>query len=852
MNSVLDILLGRPSKLTVLGSKKGLFMVPFGRNEAFVGRRAILNDLLGRLPPAARPQDCQRTALEGLGGVGKTQIALEAAYRVHDAYPDCSVFWLPAVNLASLDRAYRDIGQALGIKGLDDDKVDVRVLVHAALGREEAGPWLWIADNVDDRELLGKPGSFRLPFNRKGSILVTTRNRDVAIQLGIYPPSLLSVEAMNRPEAVELLSQGLRKDQVQDTASMNQLLDFLTDLPLAIKQASAFMAIKHISIARYLAHCLSSDKTLIKLLARDFGDQGRYEGSQNPITTTWLISFERIKRDTPLAANYLYFISFLSEKNIPRSLLPGDDEVEVDDALGTLKAYNFITERTNIDWFDIHRLVQLAMRNWLAEKGEQRLWRAVVIRQLDEVYIIPHHENKGAWIGYLPHAQSALSSHAEVSDKVVESRLLVKVGESSFLLGRYVEAEAEHRVALDLRIQQQGAEHQDTLDSMSDIGRMLVKQGQYVTGETMHRRTLELRTKVLGAEHPHTLDSMSNLAYAIEKQGFYAKAEIIHRQTLELRTKLLGPTDRKTLESMDYLANALDGQGLFTEAEVMYREILQLKTELFGPEHSNTLQSANPLALLLAWDGRYAEAEVLHDRLLELSTKVLGAEHPTTIGTMCNIAIAFYKQGRYSESESMNRRSLKLQTRVLGAEHPTTLITMNNTANALMRQGICDEAKSLHHQTLELRAKVLGPKHPDLFFSMHGLACSLNFLGRYTEAESLTRRALALRTEKLGAQHPETLGSMSELGRTLYFQGRYDEAESLLRQTLKLRTDVVGAEYPETLDSMSDLACLLYNRGRQADSRELHRQTLELRTKVLGSEHPDTLSSASLLMAASL
>ncbi|KAJ4171748.1 hypothetical protein NW754_000325 [Fusarium falciforme] len=161
---------------------KGHWTVPFGRNNAFVGREEILRHLHERIPPMASKDDCQRTALEGLGGVGKTQIALEAACRVRDKYPNCSVFWVPAVDATTFENAYRDIGRLLGVTGIDDDNVDVKTLVKAALSREAAGQWLLIIDNADDAELLFGPTSLNesLPFSRNGSILFTTRTHEVA------------------------------------------------------------------------------------------------------------------------------------------------------------------------------------------------------------------------------------------------------------------------------------------------------------------------------------------------------------------------------------------------------------------------------------------------------------------------------------------------------------------------------------------------------------------------------------------------------------------------------------------------------------------------------------------------
>lgn len=123
-------------------STKSHWMVPFDQNEGFVGREAILRRLLARIPPTANNDACQRTVVQGLGGVGKTQIALEAAYRLRGADPSCSVFWVPAVNATIFENAYREIGRLLGVAGIDDNKADVKALIQAAISREEAGPWL--------------------------------------------------------------------------------------------------------------------------------------------------------------------------------------------------------------------------------------------------------------------------------------------------------------------------------------------------------------------------------------------------------------------------------------------------------------------------------------------------------------------------------------------------------------------------------------------------------------------------------------------------------------------------------------------------------------------------------------
>jgi hypothetical protein len=148
---------------------------------------------------------------------------------------------------------------------------------------------------------------------------------------------------------------------------------------------------------------------LTKLLSNDFEDRGRYKGITNAVATTWLILFEHISRDSQLAAEYLKFMCFLAEKDITLSLLPpAKDGLEAIEAVSTLKAYAFITEREDSSSFDVHRLVRLAMRNWLVEEGVEEKCSRKVIQQLAKAFPSPKRENRDIWIGYLLHAQSAL------------------------------------------------------------------------------------------------------------------------------------------------------------------------------------------------------------------------------------------------------------------------------------------------------------------------------------------------------------------------------------------------------------------------------------------------------------
>ncbi len=514
-----------------------------------------------------------------------------------------------------------------------------------------------------------------------GSILFTTRNHQATVRLDIPGCGVLTTTEMDRVEATELLQANLKANQFRDTESTMGLLEFLADLPLAIKQASAFMAQTGMTTTRYLSHCRSDDKTSIKLLSKDFGDRSRYTDIKNPITTTWLISFEHISRDNPLAARYLKFMSFLAEKDIPRSLLPSvDEELDADEAIGTLKAYAFITQRGEQDSFDIHRLVRLAMQNWLNDRGEQQECASEVIRQINAIFLSPKHENRDIWMKYSSHTQTVLKFGKGCTD---ESSLFSKVGTSCRILGRYQEAEQMYRQAFELEEKILGREHPDTLASISNLATILQYQGKYKEAEQMHQEVFELREKVLDEEHPDTLDSMNSLASVLRHQGRYKEAEQMCLKVFELREKVLGEEHPDTLFSMSNLASALRHQGKYKEADQMHQKAFELKEKVLGEEHPATLASISRLASSLRHQKKYKEAAQMHQKALGLKEKVLGEEHPDTLASMNSLANVLYYQMEYEEAEQMYRQSFELSQKVLGEEHPTTRSSRNNLALCL-------------------------------------------------------------------------------------------------------------------------------------------------------------------------
>jgi hypothetical protein len=390
------------------------WLVPFERNPRFIGRESHLAELNERL---FAMDQATKIAITELGGVGKTQLALELVYRTRDKYKNCLIIWIPATDTESLQQAYLHVAHQLGIPGWDDEKVDVKRLVQSYLSKESVGQRLLVFDNADDIEMwIAKPGSKRepkhlieyLPKAKQGSIVFTTRNRKIAVKLA--QQNVIEVPEMDEPMAIQLLQKCLvNQDLVNNKQDMKVLLKQLTYLPLAIVQAAAYINENGIALADYLSLLADQEEEVIDLLSEEFEDDGRYWNAKNPVAKTWLISFEQIRQRDPLAADFLSFMACVDPKDIPQSLLSvGASRKKEIDAIGTLDAYSFITRRPAGLTLDLHRLVHLATQNWLQKAGLITQWTERAISRLEEVFPDDDYRNRSLWRTYLPHVRYAL------------------------------------------------------------------------------------------------------------------------------------------------------------------------------------------------------------------------------------------------------------------------------------------------------------------------------------------------------------------------------------------------------------------------------------------------------------
>ncbi|KAH7402447.1 hypothetical protein BKA66DRAFT_448776 [Pyrenochaeta sp. MPI-SDFR-AT-0127] len=737
------------SPATVAATPVG-WNVPFRRNRQFVGREAYLTRLQDALFIENQPT---RIAITGLGGVGKTQIAIELAYRTKDRYPKCSILWLPASNSEGVHQAFAEIGQQLRVANIEEEKVDVKKIVLSHLSQKVAGQWLLIVDNVDEMDTWNELKDY-LPKSQQGCILCTTRSSKVALRIA-KAIDVIKLPEMDEDLAMLLLAKSLINpgplDQQRQQQAAQNLLEQVTFLPLAIVQAAAYINENDISISDYLLLLNEQEEDVVELLSEDFEDEGRYVGT-NPVATTWLASFEHIRQLNPLAAEYLSFMSCIAMKDIPQSLLPPSSSRKKEtDAIGVLTSYSFVTRVAN-NGFNVHRLVHLATRSWLRGRGLLVDWGLKALQRLNEVFPDNDYENRSIWRLYLAHARYVLGSEDRRENIEESIDLAWKFAMCLHSDGRYDEAGPWFMVVMAKRKEALGEEHPDTMASMNILALTFKDQGHLTEAEELYRRLVPLSKRALGEEHPATLTVMNNLALTYMDQEQWEKAEELNKQVMEAETRVLGEEDPQTLVSINNLASTYMNQDRYKEAEGLFRQAMKISRKVLGEENPKTLISMNNLATMHVKQVQWKEAEELYGQVIERSKKVFGEEHPNLLISMDNLALTYTRQERYKEAEDLHRYVIEIRRRVLSEEHPYTLTSMDKLASTYMKQKKWKDAEGLYKEVIKIKKRVLSEEHPDTLNSMKDLVLMYMEKGQLKEADELCRQVEEICIRAIGEE----------------------------------------------------------------------------------------------------
>ncbi|KAI5460636.1 hypothetical protein BGZ63DRAFT_425133 [Mariannaea sp. PMI_226] len=856
-------------KAGLLPPPKPFALIPFHRDPDFIPRGDTLNQIDQRCayPP-------HRVALVGLGGVGKSQLAIEFAYRMSEGPAKPWVFWVHAATRSRYEESFRTIANAVKLAGRNQPNTDKVQLVYNWLSNEKSSRWIMVLDSADDDDVFFStreglhgwpPLATNLPQSRNGLILITSRNRDLATRLTGGIRATVEVGPMMETEALSLLTKklGLVTDMKMDSA--RALVGMLDLLPLTISQAAAYIQARapHYSMESYIEEFQKNEHRRTRLLSHDSGDLRRDVGASNSILRTWQISFEHIRSIRHSAADLLSLMSFFDRQGIPKSLLKGevlvldanDSEDDSDDNSGdgfeediaTLESYCLIAGNERRDEFVMGRPVQLSVREWLGVNEQLDGFERQYIKRMAAAFPTGEYGNWTTCQNLFAHMQTALDCKPSPSVQKDWATLLHNGGWYAWSQGMYDTAGQMLHMALQTREKVLGREDMATLASMSLLATVMKDQGQWKEAEMLLVQVIEAHKMKVEVDHPGMLASIINLTSIYRNQGRWEEAEKLQVQVLETFKSKLGPDHPDILSNMANLASTYWKQGRWEEAEKLQVQVLETFKSKLGPDHPDTLSNMANLASTYWKQGRWEEAEKLQVQVLETFKSKLGPDHPDILSNMANLASTYWKQGRWEEAEKLQVQVMETSQIKLGADHPDTITNMANLALTLWEQGRWVEAEKLQEQVMETFKSKLGQDHPHTLSSMTNLASTYWKQGRWEEAEKLQVQVMEISQTKLGANHPDTITNMANLASTYRNQGRLQDAEELEVRVLDTNMVRLGPHHPSTLTSMAHLAYTYWTQNRPTEAVNLMRRCIHGEVAVLGVQHPAYCNKVEIL-----
>lgn len=744
-------------------------MTRLQRNPFFTGRNELLETLHSQLGGNQMVALTQPRALYGLGGVGKTQIALEYVYQ--HALEYSAVFWIGAETDEQIVSSLLHIAEALQLPERVD-KDQQRVVAAAQRWLSTHNQWLLVWDNMEDLALLGR----FLPSTRSGMSLITTRSQTLGTHargLDLLPMKqeegmlfLLRRAKVLEPEATSEQMQQLAVSEPLLYATARELVTVLGGLPLALDQAGAYIEETRCSLKGYLQRY---EQQPARLLDRRGGS-----GADHPqsVTATFTLSSERIDR---VAADILRVCTFLHAEAIPEELFVegvahlgpelaclANNPTQFDQAIATLRSLSLLQRHPETQTLSMHRLVQEVLRESLEAMVAQQ-WSERAIQAVNATFPEPEHVNWARCERLVLHALMALQ-FVEAGRSVPEAReLFLKTGSYLLERGRYTEAERFLAQAYTLAEFQYGENDLITIPILDRLATLYWRQEKYKQAEPLFQRALAISELHLGSSHPKTAPCLNNLALLYFEQGNYTQAEILQQRSLTIAECQLEPTDPSLAQNVDNMARIFEAQGKYILAEQLYQRALMIWESLPGPTHPNMTFTLNNLGILYLEQRKYEQAEPLLQHALAIRQQCLGPDHPRTATSLYNLARLFQEQGKYEEAVQMLQHALLIFEQRAGLDSSYLAKALRNLGILYQLQRKYEQAEPLFMRALAIQEQHLGQHHPATAQTLHDLALFRQMQGNLREAISCAERALKSHSQSLGDAHPKTVAT-----RTLY------------------------------------------------------------------------------------
>lgn len=833
-----------PETITALGVRfpgsEPRIYNPAARNARFTGRNGDLRALRQELRAGGTAVVLPVT-LQGLGGVGKTQLALEYAHRFKSDYD--LVWWIDCGDTQFVDSRLGDLAgemkTAFGLElppGAQPKENAAHALTALREGRL-AERWLIIFDNADEI----KDVAPWLPSGR-GHVLITSRNREWGERA-----RPLTVDVFTREESVSHLR---RRVETMTPAEADQVAEVLGDLPLAVATAGAWLAETGVSVPAYLARLEHKGPETLSI--------SRISEYPSPVAKTWDLSIDQLGTLSKAAARLFQLCSMLAP-DIPTELLYSPEMARVleplDPALSEPMIIGQLVQKINrlalikvdtkVDRVQVHRLVQAVVRSRMTAEELESV-REDVHQVLAAARPRRDVDDPDMWKRYRmlwPHLSPAevMRSSQESARRLIIDRVRYLWQRDDLERGRRLaeEAAAVWQEMLEATEDEQLAAslHGQLLRLRFNLANILRSLARFKESRRMDEAVLAGQQELLGLEHPHTLMTYNSLAADLRALGKYREALERDKKTHTAWTEQFGENHVRTLAAAHNLGLSYRLNGQFERSLQMDERTYEIRRTMGAAEHPRTLASAAAIARGLLETGRYNEAASRMDALHEATVKALGIDSQQALIVETLRGIALRSAGRSNEAEAHFERAEESLTRRFGHEAAYTLsCRLSHSANLLALYRI-PEAEAEARAVLATYERQLGADHPHALVCRVNLASMIRLREEPAEAMEVLRPAIPGLTERLRTDHPHTLAAHMVHAVLLADQGRLQESLEADKQTAEHLTAVLGKSHPDTLRCRANLLLTMREMGSgEADARRL--EVIAQLAGVIGADHP--------------
>lgn len=795
------------------------------RNKYFTGRADFLNHIKNNFSQNNEHSLCQ--ILTGIGGVGKSQIALEYVYSNGFEYD--FVWWIEAEDPKVITAGYKDFAYKMGF--IEDDVEDSEKIMSSINSwTSQNRNWLFVFDNAENAELIYD----YLPINPQGHIIITSRNINWEV-LG----SVLEIDVFSEIEASAFIK---KRTNLQIESGLNELLLDLGLLPLALEQASSYILNNSISYNEYRD---LFNKYRIEILKKY--PPLKYNQS---VATTWKISIDKINDESSrqlldiLAFLYadsidIRFFTILSDYLDPLLSEKISNVLEFNDIIYKLKEYSLIKYSSNT--ISIHRLLQEVIQMDTDSKN----WIRVLVNIMHDHFDFEIDDNK-SWMIYrimIDHIYSiANHGYRHKIELMKVSYLYHQVGTFyNLVLTDFRRAESLFIKAVEIREEVLGIYSKETLISKNNLAGLYKDQGRYLEAENLYLNSIQVCETVFEDSNELLLTLKDSLAQLYHTSGKFTEARELFNEVLDTKTRVYGINNPITAITMANFAVLLTKLGEFEQAEKLLIESFKVESKANGSQNQQVASTLDALAKVYSKLCKYELAEKCFQDSLQIRRNIFVSEHSDISTSLNNLATLYMELCRFDEAELLLNESLEISERIISIDPCELASTYNNLGMVLCRKRKYETAEILLKKGLNLRKQYLGEENIDLSASISNLGDLYLRLEKYDLAEPLLKQALDIRMKILGIEHPDTISSVNNLGVLYNAQMRFGEAEPLLVQALDSTKEIFGDEHKDTIESYYSLSVFYLQTKRSEKGIELLLKAIELSKKVLGDNHETTI-----------